>query len=131
MQSHDVNTILDDLAEMQFADIDSFNAGHVGAFWSGPGDAGPTTGPWEMHPDTDEFLMCTEGSVEIHILEVEVGAEPLVSDIRKVTLGAGQLVVVPRGHWHRHHVTTAFREVYVTPGSSLMSSDPDPRVTTD
>lgn len=128
MEAHNVDQILDGLGEMEFKKIVPFNDGHVGAFWSGapePGEA--SAGPWEIHPETEELLMCVEGSIEVQILELEPGPAPLESDLRKIKLGAGEFTVVPRGHWHRHRATEAFREFYLTPGRTEHSNATDPR----
>lgn len=124
MEAHNLSNILSELNEMDFAQIVDFNSGHAGAFWS----ANPGTSPWEHHPDTDELLMCLEGSVEIHILARESSGS-VDSDITVVKLGAGEFAVVPQDHWHRHHATEPFREFYVTPGPSNHSMESDPRST--
>ncbi|MEO1055881.1 MAG: cupin domain-containing protein, partial [Actinomycetota bacterium] len=74
---------------------------------------------WELHPDTDELLMVLNGSVTVEILN-DHGAETH-------PLTAGQCVVVPRGHWHRHRDICDLVEMYFTPGESLQSTADDPR----
>ncbi|MEP6815252.1 MAG: cupin domain-containing protein [Marmoricola sp.] len=49
---------------------------------------------WHTHEDTDELFLVVEGSLTIRLREA-TGAE------RRVTLGPGQLYVVPRGVEHR------------------------------
>ena len=123
MEAHNLANVLSGLNEMDFAKITDFNDGHAGAFWSD----NPGTSPWEHHPDTDELLMCLEGSVEIHVLTKTVGTST-EDDITRITLTAGEFTVVPKDHWHRHHATAPFREFYITPGASNHSMDADPRV---
>jgi mannose-6-phosphate isomerase-like protein (cupin superfamily) len=44
---------------------------------------------WHSHPDTDDFFLVIEGELDIELRD------------RVVTLGAGELFVVPRGVEHR------------------------------
>jgi mannose-6-phosphate isomerase-like protein (cupin superfamily) len=44
---------------------------------------------WHSHPDTDDFFLVLEGELEIELRD------------RTVTLGPGELFVVPRGVEHR------------------------------
>jgi mannose-6-phosphate isomerase-like protein (cupin superfamily) len=74
---------------------------------------------WELHPDTDELLFVLHGSVTVEIL-----ASP---SSERHDLSAGQLVVVPRGLWHRHLDIRDLIELYFTPGTSIQSSATDPR----
>lgn len=128
MTSHNIDAVLGALGEMEFATIAPFNDGHVGAFWSSsPGESDAATSPWEMHPDTDELLMCVDGSVEVQILDREAGNVPLETDLVRTVMKSGEFVVVPKGQWHRHYATTAFKEFYLTPGRSEHSMAVDPR----
>lgn len=98
--------------ELQFNAFARFNDGHFGVFRvTSVGE-----GPWEMHPDTDELLHVLEGSVSVELYRPE-GNEV-------VALTAGQLVVVPRGVWHRHVDAVDLVEMFHTPGESLHTEDP-------
>lgn len=115
MEAIDVTGILDELGNLEFRDLAPFNEGRVGCYWTDSG-----TSPWERHPDTDELLLVLEGSVRITVLPPAGGRE-------SVEVRTGHLVVVPRGHWHRHEASGRYRELYVTPGASQTSFDDDPR----
>ena len=110
--------IADSLDEMEFRELASFNESGVGVFWSEAG--GPS--PWERHPDCDEMLQVLEGEIEVEILPEDTGAsEPtVVSD--------GELIVIPRGCWHRQTLLRRTKELYLTPGRSEHSMEEDPRV---
>ncbi len=45
---------------------------------------------WHVHPETDDFFLVLEGELDIELRD------------RTVTLGPGELFVVPRGVEHRH-----------------------------
>ncbi len=112
MEAHAPVAIARQDPELAFTSFAAFNDGHLGVFrvnMSGPG-------PWEMHPDTDELLHVLEGSVTVELY----GADGNES----VRIGAGELVVVPRGRWHRHVDATELVELFYTPGESLHTDDP-------
>jgi uncharacterized cupin superfamily protein len=115
VKAHALLPTVDGLEEMQFHQLAGFNDGHVGVFGSGPG-----TSPWERHPDDDELLHVLEGEVVITVL-TESG--PI-----DTTVTLGSVFVVPKGLWHRHHIPTQLKELYVTPGASEHSFAEDPRV---
>jgi hypothetical protein len=75
---------------------------------------------WERHRDTDELLMVLQGSVTVEILTD--------SDSHLVPLTAGQLTIVPKGHWHRHRTPRDLIELFYMPGSSEESTADDPRL---
>ena len=62
----------------------------------------------EMHPDGDELLFLVSGRISV-LLE-EAGAE------RRVEVGPGQALVVPRGVWHRVVPEEPSQLVHITPG---------------
>ena len=99
----------DELAFNQFV---GFNGSGIGVFRAD----NPGAGPWEMHPDTDELLHILSGSVSVEVYD------PAGNEL--VALGAGQLVVVPQGRWHRHVDAVELVEMFFTPGESLHSEDP-------
>ena len=105
------------IAELEFRTIASFDDGHAGVFWSEAG--GPS--PWEMHPTGDELLSVLEGEIEIEVLPQD-GGPPTTTRV-----GKGEMIVVPRGCWHRHHMLKKTKEFYLTPGEALHSTDDDPR----
>lgn len=99
--------------ELAFTQFAQFNDAGFGVFRVA---SAPGAGPWEMHPDTDELLHVLEGSVTIERFDPNGNQfEPL---------GAGQLIVVPRGHWHRHVDAVDLVELFYTPGVSLHCDDP-------
>ena len=77
--------------EMEFRHLSNFDDGAVGVFWSEAG--GPS--PWEMHQDCDELLHVIAGEIEVEVLPDD-GGESCV-----VTVSEGDVLVVPRGCWHR------------------------------
>jgi mannose-6-phosphate isomerase-like protein (cupin superfamily) len=62
----------------------------------------------EMHPDGDELLFLVSGSITV-VLEDE---EPP----RRVQLGPGDALVVPRGVWHQVLISVPSQMVHITPG---------------
>ncbi len=103
-----------DLKNMDFRSLGDFAGGSVGVFRSGLG-----TSTWERHPDGEELLQMIEGAVRIELL----------TDTERVSvdLAAGQMLIVPRGHWHRHLITDHLAELYITAGSTEHSNRKDPR----
>lgn len=116
MRSHDVAKTLAGLDEMQFTELESFNHGSVGVFWT---EGGPGASPWEMHPDTDELLHILEGEAVITVLSDDGPIESRVP--------AGSFLVVPRGCWHKQQMPGRTCELYVTPGRTEHSTAEDPR----
>lgn len=115
VHAHDVRKVLSEIGEMEFRTLSAFNEGAVGVFWTGAG-----TSPWERHPDDDELLHVIDGAVEITVLTND---DEIVTQV-----GPGELIVVPKGHWHRHHIPDRLLELYLTPGPSEHSTAEDPRV---
>lgn len=109
---------LDEAGEMEFLELQCFDAGGTGAFWSEAG----ITSPWEMHPECDELVHIIEGKIEIEILPNDS------TDSAMVVLAAGSFIVVPKGCWHRQRILERVKEFYVTPGPTLHSHTPDPRI---
>lgn len=59
---------------------------------------------WELHTDGDELLMVTRGEVVIEMVSAPYAGETTVpADARKeqAVLQDGELLIVPKGHWHR------------------------------
>jgi uncharacterized cupin superfamily protein len=70
---------------------------------------------WERHTAGDEIVMVVEGRSTIFFL---------VDDEEKATsLGAGELVVVPQGTWHRFETPEFVKVLSVTPQPTDHSSD--------
>ncbi len=67
-------------------------------------------GQWERHPGGEEVLALLEGSVRV-ILAGDDGQ----GGEHAVPLSAGQMLVVPRGTWHRLQVVQPGRLMFVTP----------------
>ena len=107
--------VLGDAAEMDFRQIAEFNDCTIGIFRSGPG-----VSPWEYHADHDELLYVLDGAVTITVLTDD--------DATDVLVDKGHLVVIPRGHWHRHTVQDLVVELYVSPPDTRHSMADDPRV---
>jgi quercetin dioxygenase-like cupin family protein len=114
MQAHDVKRALTGLGELDFRTLARFNRGSLGIFWASGG-----TSPWERHPEDEELLQPIEGEVDIEVLTDD---GPVVTTVR-----AGSVFVVPRGHWHRHHLRGLLKELYLTPGPTEHSTADDPR----
>lgn len=67
-----------------------------------PNDTHPNC--WEIHPDGDELLMVTKGEVEIEMVTQTYNGEDTVpgdSAKEAAILHDGELLIVPRAHWHR------------------------------
>ncbi len=112
MDAHDPRAIALADPELAFNRFASFNDHHLGVFRANS----PGAAPWEMHPDTDELLHVLEGSVTVEL------HRPDGNEV--IPLGAGRLVVVPQGVWHRHVDAVDLVEMFFTPGESLHSDDP-------
>ena len=62
---------------------------------------------WERHESGDEIVLVLEGTTTVVLLSA--GAE------QRVQLGAGELVVVPKGVWHRFESSKSLKVMSVTP----------------
>ena len=98
-----------------FTKLASFN--HGGIF------VGRFTGqtPWERHRHGDELVHVLAGEVD---LIVRKASGPV-----HVTLTAGSVFVVPRGHWHRQRTRGAVALLTATPTPTDISFDAEPRST--
>ena len=59
---------------------------------------------WEIHPDGDELLVVTKGELEIEMVTDAYGGEdvvPLGAGKETAVLRDGELLIIPKGHWHR------------------------------
>jgi mannose-6-phosphate isomerase-like protein (cupin superfamily) len=115
MKVVNVLDLLDQSPSGNFKDVLSFNQAVLGAV-SLQGDS-PF---WEMHPDTDELFFVLDGALQLEVL---------TDDGRIInTLCANEVVVVPRGLWHKPSAPKSAKFMYLTPGRSLYSDKADPRV---
>ena len=91
----------DEEAADSFSVLTDYRDGGVFAgHWAG-------TSEWERHPVADEIVMVVEGSTTIYFLDD--GNE------HSSCLGADDLVVVPRGVWHRFETPESVKLISVTP----------------
>jgi catechol 2,3-dioxygenase-like lactoylglutathione lyase family enzyme/mannose-6-phosphate isomerase-like protein (cupin superfamily) len=92
-----------------FAALSAYRDGavYVG-HWAGSSE-------WERHPEGDELVMVVDGATTLFTLH---GAEE-----RAHALGPGQLLVVPRGVWHRFETPDEVRVLSVTPQPSDHRAD--------
>ena len=67
------------------------------------------SGHWERHPLGDEVLCLLEGRVRVILRATEAG------DGRGMPLEPGQMLVVPRGSWHRLEALEPGRLLFITP----------------
>jgi quercetin dioxygenase-like cupin family protein len=79
------------------------------AHWAGRSE-------WERHPVGDEIVMVVEGETTITFLDDGIESPSV--------LGEGELVVVPRGTWHRFETPDRVALLAVTPQPTEHSSDP-------
>jgi uncharacterized cupin superfamily protein len=112
-----VRTDLAGVSEEPSGPIDDFTFNDstcgIGAFVGQP--------PWECHTTGDEFLHVLAGETELTTFD-ENGARTTQ------TLGAGSVVVVPRGSWHRNTAPSGVTMLYITPNlGNLHSWADDPR----
>lgn len=70
---------------------------------------------WERHPAGDELVLVVEGATTLTLL--------LPDERRECQLAAGELVVVPRGTWHRFEVPEGVKLLTVTPQPTDHSSE--------
>jgi mannose-6-phosphate isomerase-like protein (cupin superfamily) len=69
---------------------------------------GPAPHDGEMHPDGDELLDLLSGGVTVTL--------ELADGDRRVELGAGDAVVVPKGVWHQITMREPAQLIHITPG---------------
>ena len=66
-------------------------------------------GAWERHPNGDELVQIVDGSTNFHLMTDD--------GLQSFALGAGTMVIVPQGTWHR----------FVSPdGVTVMTATPKP-----
>ena len=66
-------------------------------------------GAWERHPNGDELVQIVDGATTLHFMTED--------GLQSFALGAGMMVIVPQGMWHR----------FVSPdGVTVMTATPKP-----
>ena len=65
------------------------------------------TSEWERHPVGDEIVMIVDGATTLTML--------VDGEERAHKMGAGELVVVPQGTWHRFDTPVEVKVLTVTP----------------
>ena len=68
---------------------------------------------WHVHPDSDDFFLMLQGQLEIDL-----------EDGTTVSLGAGQLYVVPKGVRHRPRAQDEAHILLIEPSGMPNSGDP-------
>lgn len=116
MEITNILKLLEDNPEGTFLEVSPFNGRTFGTV-----DVTGVHPGWEMHPDTDEFFYVIEGTVEITLLEGDDAPRHYVAE-------AGSSFVVPQGVWHKPGAPSGAKFLYFTPGQSLESMSPDPRL---
>ncbi|WP_410568050.1 cupin domain-containing protein [Amycolatopsis sp. cmx-4-61] len=69
---------------------------------------------WHVHEDTDEFFLVLDGEIEIGLRD---------PGERFVTLGRGQVFVVPKGTFHKPSSKTGASVLLVEPAGTLSVGD--------
>lgn len=69
---------------------------------------------WHVHEDTDEFFLVLDGEIAIGLRD---------PDERVVTLGRGEIVVVPRGTFHKPSSKEGAVVLLVEPAGTLTVGD--------
>lgn len=64
---------------------------------------------WEMHPEGEEVVLCTAGSLTLH-------QEFADGTTATVTIGPGEYAINPRGCWHTADTTGGATAVFITAG---------------
>lgn len=69
---------------------------------------------WHIHPDTDELFLVLDGTLVIQLREADGGA---------VTVGAGQMFVVPKGVEHCPRADGEVRAMIIEPAGVVNTGD--------
>lgn len=69
---------------------------------------------WHVHENTDEFFLVLDGEIEIGLRD---------PDERVVTLGRGQVFVVPKGTFHKPSSKAGASVLLVEPAGTLSVGD--------
>jgi mannose-6-phosphate isomerase-like protein (cupin superfamily) len=76
--------------------------------------------PWEFHGAGDELLFILQGRSELTVLE-DGGPDSRM-------LLAGQLAIVPKGHWHSNNAPDGVTMLWITPSEGNEHSFDEPRI---
>lgn len=68
---------------------------------------------WHSHPDTDDFFLVLKGTLDIELRD------------RTVTLGPGQLYIVPKGVEHRPAAREEVHLLLIEPTGTPNTGDPE------
>jgi mannose-6-phosphate isomerase-like protein (cupin superfamily) len=81
-------------------------------------------GAWERHPNGDELVQVVDGAATLHLMTAD--------GPRSYELGAGMVIIVPQGAWHRFHSSNGVSLVTATPKPTehLTIDIEDPRTLT-
>ena len=79
---------------------------------------------WHSHPETDELFLVVEGSLTIEV-------RPADGLPHEVTVGPGQLYVVPRGVAHRPVAVGDVSVVLIEPQGTVNTGDAGGPLTTE
>ena len=71
--------------------------------------------PWERHPSGDEIVQVLVGETQL-IIRLDQGDETFL-------LTKGQMIVVPKGQWHRFIAPNGVTLMTVTPKPTEVSAD--------
>jgi mannose-6-phosphate isomerase-like protein (cupin superfamily) len=94
----------DGQADLAFAQLAPYRDGEITVgYYSGDSE-------WERHPAGDEIVMALEGRTTLVLL--------VSGEQRRIELDAGDLLVVPRGCWHRFEASVQLKILGVTPQPS-------------
>jgi len=95
--------------ELAFEDLARYRNGVISVgYYSGNTE-------WERHRGGDEIVMAIEGRTTFVLLEN--------GEQHRIDLGAGELVVVPQGYWHRFEESLQLKVLGVTPQPTDHSLD--------
>jgi mannose-6-phosphate isomerase-like protein (cupin superfamily) len=115
MQAHDVQAAIEQLVgegSCQFGSLNQCTVG-IARFSAHP--------LWERHSTGDELLHVIEGRLDLTVLAEDGPVE--------MTLGPGQVTLVPQGLWHSPRPQGSVILLFATPSEGTMVSDEnDPRL---
>ena len=75
--------------------------------------------PWEFHGAGDELLFILAGQSRLTVIEK--------GDSKVRTLSAGQLAIIPQGHWHSNDAPTGVTMLWLTPTEGNQHSWDEPQ----
>jgi mannose-6-phosphate isomerase-like protein (cupin superfamily) len=119
MKAHQLESILNSTPTWkeggaEFWLLDSFSGGNA---WVGRYSG---RSPWELHRQGEEFFHILRGRVEFTLLSSD--------STHRVSVGAGEIFIVPRNMWHCQNCEGVVVAVGATTGSTEHSVADDPRI---